>query len=236
MADDINFFINNPIFLKFKKRFKFSEWRSCPVLKSVHMNERIVEIPFAIQALASLPKGGKVLDLGCTESPLPLQLAALGQQVTGFDFRKYPYSHPNLTFVQGDMTKLPFEKETFAAVCSISTLEHVGIGFYADPQEIEQADKKAMIEIARVLRSGGIFVLTAPYGVGLQNEHQRVYDQRSLDNLLNSFEVQEQRYFKSVVLPQACCNTWVEIAQLEADKMMSPHSTACVCLVTAKKR
>ena len=64
MKDDANFFINNPIFLKFKKRFNFLEWRSRTILKSVYMNERIIEIPFAIQALVSLPKGEKVLDLG----------------------------------------------------------------------------------------------------------------------------------------------------------------------------
>lgn len=236
MRDDANFFINNPIYLKFKKRFNFLEWRSRIVLKSVYMNERIVEIPFAFQVLASLPKGEKVLDLGCTESPLPLQLAALGYQVTGFDFREYPYGHPNLTIVQGDMINLPFEKETFAAVCSISTLEHVGIGFYTDPREIEQADKKAMNEITRVLQPGGIFVLTVPYGVELQNEHQRVYDQKALGNLLSSFEVSERRYFRSVDLPQASCNTWVEIEQLEADAVASAHNTACVCLISAKKR
>ena len=162
MNSGANYFINNPIFVKFKKRFDLFKFKSQQVLKSVNINERIVEIPFAIQAVAALPKRAKILDLGCTESSLPLQLAALGYSVTGFDFREYPYGHPNLTFVQGDMTKLPFDKENFDAILSISTLEHVGIGFYADPQEAQQADKKAIGEIARVLKPNGLFVLTAP--------------------------------------------------------------------------
>jgi len=236
MAAEKNFFINNPIFVKYKKRFDFSKMKSQQTLKSVNINERIVEIPFAIQAVGALPKGVKVLDLGCTESPLPLQLAALGYLVTGFDFREYPYRHPNLTFVQGDMTKLPFEKESFSAVLSISTLEHVGIGFYADPQEVQLADKKAMAEIIRVLKPGGIFVLTAPYGVKAQNGHQRIYDQKGLEDLLVILSVQERRYFKSAILSGAECNTWVEVNQEEAAAVASPKATECVCLVVGKKK
>ena len=75
MSDEKNFFINNPIFVKYKKRFDLLKFQSKQILKSVNINERIVEIPFAIQALADLQRAAKVLDLGCTESPLPLQLA-----------------------------------------------------------------------------------------------------------------------------------------------------------------
>lgn len=231
-----NFFINNPIFVKYKKKFDFSKFKTQQTLKSVNINERIVEIPFAIQAVAGLAKGAKILDLGCTESPLPLQLSALGYAVTGFDFREYPYRHPNLTFVQGDMTKLPFENARFDAILSISTLEHVGIGFYADPQEVEQADKKAMAEVIRVLKPGGIFVLTAPYGVKAQTGHQRIYDQKGLEDLFGALSVQERRYFKSDTLPGADCNSWVEVDQEEAAAIASPKSTTCVCLVVGKKK
>ena len=231
-----NFFINNPIFVKYKKRFDFAKFKSNQTLKSVNVNERIVEIPFAIQTAAALPKGAKILDLGCTESPLPLQLSALGYAVTGFDFREYPYRHPNLTFVQGDMTKLPFENGTFDGVMSISTLEHVGIGFYSDPQEVAQADKKAMAQIVRVLKPGGIFVLTAPYGVKAQTGHQRIYNQEGLEDLFSGLSVQERRYFKSDILPGADCNTWVEVDQEEAGRIASPQATSCVCLVVGRKK
>lgn len=231
-----NFFINNPIFVKYKKRFDLSRLKSRDVLKSVNMNERIVEIPFAIAAVAALPKGATVLDLGCTESSLPVQLAALGYAVTGFDFRPYPYQHPNLTFVQGDMTQLPFEKETFASVLSISTLEHVGIGFYADPQEVAQADKKAMAEIVRVLKPGGIFVLTAPFGVKAQTPHQRIYDQKAVEDLLAALAIKDMRYFMSATLPNADCNSWVEISQEKAGAIASPQATKCVCLAIGQKK
>lgn len=237
MVTEKNFFINNPIFVKYKKRFDFKVFRSRDVLKSVNINERIVEIPFAIQAITNLSRGAKILDLGCTESPLPLQLSSLGYAVTGFDFREYPYHHPNLTVVQGDMTKLPFEKGTFDAIMSISTLEYVGIGFYADPQEVQQADKKAVGEIVRVLKPGGIFVLTAPYGVCAQTGQQRIYDEKSLAEVMGAqLNVEDIRYLKSVKSDEANCNTWVEITKQEAAGIASPEATSCVCLVKAKKR
>ncbi len=235
MENNKNFFINNPIFVKYKKRFDLLKFQSKQILKSVNINERIIEIPYAIQALADLPRQAKVLDLGCTESPLPLQLAGLGYQVTGFDFREYPYQHPNLKFVQGDITKLPFENNHFDAVISISTLEHIGIGFYDDPTEVAAADKKAMGEVIRVLKPGGLFVLTAPYGTGSITTHQRVYDEGSLAQLLTSLQLKNIRYFKTDHLPQAVCNTWVEINKEEASQVASPTQTRGVCLVTAIK-
>lgn len=236
MTNNTNFFINNPIFVKFKKRFDFITLRSVPVLKSVHINERIVEIPFAIQAVSQLPKGTKVLDLGCTESPLPLQLATLGYRVTGFDFRTYPYAHPNLTFVQGDMTKLPFDNESFDVVLSISTLEHIGIGFYKDPKEIDDADKKALSEAVRVLKHNGLFILTAPYGIANRTDQQRIYDEKNLAELLSPLNIETIRYFKSHQLDQSAGNAWIEINQTDADAIVSPNATTCVCLVRAKKQ
>ncbi len=236
MKSEANFFINNPIFVKFKRRFDFQKWRSVLVLKSIHVNERIVEVPFAIQAVAGLAKGAEVLDLGCTESPLPLQLAALGYHVTGFDFRPYPYTHPHLHFVQGDITLLPFGEEKFDAVFSISTLEHIGIGFYEDPKEAAQADKKAVAQVARILKSGGLFILTAPYGVGGQTAQQRIYDEKSLSALLSPFHIETLRYFKSQRSDGAHGNTWVEITKDQAASVASPQATMGVCLVIAQKK
>ena len=64
---------------------------TCSDLKSVFINERIVEIPFALTGLAKVARGAKILDIGCSESLLPLYLAGAGFHVTGLDFRNYPY-------------------------------------------------------------------------------------------------------------------------------------------------
>lgn len=234
MKNGEEFFINHPIFLKYKNRFSIQKLRSERYLKSVHINERIIETPFVIQSLASLPKGSAVLDLGCTESALPLYCAGLGYQVTGFDFREYPYRHPNLKFVSGDLTKLPFEKNSFDAVLAVSTIEHVGIGFYDDPQEVEAADKKAIEEAQRVLKTGGLLTITVPFGRSTTSDHQRVYDLKALKDLLKAFKIEEIRFFKSVNLPEKI-NTWVETSAEEAVTVDSSKKTEAVALIRCHK-
>ena len=233
---DKAYFINNSIFLKYKRRFDLFKFRSSQYLKSVVINERIIEIPFAIGCLSTLPKGSKVLDLGCTESTFPLQAATLGYKVTGFDFRKYPYVHPNLRFVQGDILKLPFGAEEFDAVFCISTIEHIGLGFYNDPLAQEEADHKALREAARVLKKAGMLVLTVPYGTEIPNQHHRVYNQQNLRKLLGSFKVQEERYFSNGGKNNGSqSNFWEEVGQAKADQVVSGDLANCVCVIKAVK-
>jgi ubiquinone/menaquinone biosynthesis C-methylase UbiE len=234
---DSDYFINNPVFLKYKRRFDLFKFRSSQYLKSVFINERIIEIPFALGCLNTLPAGSKVLDLGCTESIFPLQAATLGYQVTGFDFRKYPYVHPNLIFVQGDTVNLPFESETFEAVFCISTIEHIGLGFYNDPLAArEGADQKAMKQVHRVLKKGGMLALTVPYGTEIANDHHRIYNQQSLRQLLADFAIQEERYFVNEGKNNSSqSNFWQETAQAKAAQVVSGDSANCVCLIKALK-
>ncbi len=228
------FFINNPIFVKYKKRFVWKSFRPEAYLKSVFVNERIVEVPFVFQSLQGVPAVKKVLDLGCTESPLPLQLASLGFQVTGFDFREYPYKHPNLNFVQGNMLNLPFEDESYDVVCCISTIEHIGIGSYDDPLTTADGDFKAMAEVRRVLKKDGKLILSVPYGVYEENTHQRVYDEGRLSELLKDFRVENKRYFINQTKTAWPNNHWLESSRAEAAAMTSSKTTNGVCCLTAK--
>ena len=55
------------------------------------VNERIVEVPFAMRALAPLDPGARVLDFGSAESTVALSLASLGFEVTALDLSQYPF-------------------------------------------------------------------------------------------------------------------------------------------------
>ncbi len=72
----------------------------------------------------------------------------------------------NLRFVLGDMTKLKFRDNTFERVICISAIEHVdmksGGKFYSSKEYLERA-KKAIRELARVTKKGGIFYLTTDF-------------------------------------------------------------------------
>jgi len=233
MSND-NYFVNYPVFLKYKKRFNWKTFSQDSYLKKMRINERIIETPFTIKALTKISDGGKVLDLGCMENVLPLFIASLGYQVTGFDFRQYPYVVPNFRFVKGDILKLPFDANSFDAVTCISTIEHVGIGFYDDPTDQKDSpDIKGMNQIKGVLKKDGLLVLTVPFGKSHVNEQQRIYDSDGLNRLLLGFDIVEKKFYKDVE-SAATNNYWQEIDVKEANSLSSINDTDCVACVIGK--
>lgn len=143
--------------------------------------ERVVEYPFVFQSLDGVR--GPVLDLGCCHSRLPITLASRGFRVVGLDVNPYPYAHPNLRAVRGDIMRMPFVSGTFGAVLAISVIEHIGLGHYTDPRA-GAGDHVAVQEIARLLRPAGRAVITVPFGRPLTDDWKRVYDAPGLRALL----------------------------------------------------
>lgn len=229
-----NYFINQPVFLKYKRRFDWRSLKYKPFIKKALINERIIEIPFVVDTLAGMAKTSKVLDLGCMESVLPMFMAGLGFQVTGFDFREYPYQVPNFKFVRGSILDLPFENETYDVVTCVSTIEHIGIGFYSDPKDNLSADVKGMLEIKRVLRPEGRLILTVPFGRAFVNDQQRVYDHQGLDKLLVGFSVNTIKFFKNAQAINRN-NFWEQIPQAQAESLSYTKGTECVCCLSASR-
>ncbi|MFA5069216.1 MAG: class I SAM-dependent methyltransferase [Candidatus Omnitrophota bacterium] len=231
-----NYFINQPVFLKYKRRFNIKRMRRQAFIKSAALNERVIEIPFAIKEVSAMALPCKVLDIGCMESELPLFIAGLGYDVTGFDFRHYPYRVPNFKFVRGDILDPPFEDNSFDAVTCISTIEHVGIGFYNDPMDTASgADINAMAQINRILRPGGLLALTVPFGRPRVNRHQRVYNTAALERLLAGCAIKSMKCFKNI-LSGIRNNYWAEIDRSEADSIDCPQAVNCVACVSALNR
>lgn len=153
--------------------------------------ERVIEYPFIFQNLGK--PAGPVLDIGCCHSRLPIALASRGYPVIGFDMHQYPYPHPRLRAVQGDILSIPFVNESFQAVLAISTLEHIGIQHYGGVEE-GSGDVKAVQEIARLLRPSGMALITVPYGKVLTNDWMRVYDSERLSNLTGTLPLVNIEY------------------------------------------
>jgi hypothetical protein len=152
------------------------------------VNERVVEVPYALRALAAVPPGGAVLDVGATESLLSFWLASLGYAVTALDPRPYPLSHPCLEAVTAEIQRWEPNKRFDAVVC-LSTIEHIGLGAYGEGKDDDGADMAAMARIRDCASPGGVLVLTTPYGKATSDEFTRVYDRASLDKLLGGWEI-----------------------------------------------
>jgi SAM-dependent methyltransferase len=157
--------------------------------EKIKIGERIVEIPFLYKNLDfNLSKN--VLDLGCVGSKISLQLASIGYNVVGIDFRPLIFKHKNLKFIQGNFFNIELPYESFDYVICVSVIEHIGLPAY-NIKPFEQGDKKAVEKIYDLLKKGGKLILTVPFGKATVNQFERNYDQKSLNQLLKMFKIEE---------------------------------------------
>jgi 2-polyprenyl-3-methyl-5-hydroxy-6-metoxy-1,4-benzoquinol methylase len=162
------------------------------------VNERIVELPFAMAALGRLTPPARVLDIGSAESWFPLAAASLGHHVTALDLRPLPYTHPNLTSSAGRFEDWEAPAEPFDAAFVISTVEHVGLGAYGESAYGEHApgegaDREFLQRIRAVLSDDGFLALTTPYGRRAVSDFERVYDADALAALMEGWNIVERR-------------------------------------------
>jgi len=89
------------------------------------------------------------------------------------------YSRGNLVAEQADMMNFTYGDDTFDKIMTISVIEHV------------LDDKKAMQEMIRVLKPGGILTVTTEYNPNKgkpydEGDYMRIYDLESLTELIES--------------------------------------------------
>lgn len=155
------------------------------------VNERIVEQPFVFTALAGLPGGARIIDVGGSESTVGLSLATLGYRVTVVDPRTHPLRHPNLEHAACTIDELPEPAEQFQAAVALSAVEHFGLEHYGLTAVDARLDLAALARLRKLVAPGGLLVLTVPFGEqATVDDFQRVYDEAGLSELLQGWEVQ----------------------------------------------
>lgn len=107
-----------------------------------------------------VPRFGKTIEAGCGLGRYNFYFSRLGINIEGVDFSKQTIEFLNdwkvkhgfeVTFKEGDVTKLPYESNSLRGYISLGVIEH----FIEGPQ-------KPLAEAFRVLEPGGIAFITTP--------------------------------------------------------------------------
>lgn len=125
-------------------------------------------------------KGKKVLDIACGTGYGSIMLSEKAENVLGVDisseslqYANNTFQSSNLKFKQGDAVNLDFiNDETFDVVVSFETIEHIA------------EFTKYLTEIRRVLKKGGLFIVSTP---------NKLKHSPNSDTPLNHFHVIEFR-------------------------------------------
>jgi SAM-dependent methyltransferase len=153
-------------------------------------SERVLDRIFVHTRLPRPP--ARLLALGCGDGTGVLEMASLGFDVVGVDPHSLPLRHPNFTLLSSDSAELPLEDSSFDVCVALSSLEHIGLGYRTD--ERASADERAVAEVFRVLKHGGRFLVTVPFGSSSESPMQRIYGRAQLDRMLHAFHVVERGY------------------------------------------
>jgi len=147
-------------------------------------SERTVEIPYVLKVMKQIMPAN-VLDVGSAGSWYLSQITDLGIEYTGLDSdlgringntllvgeqQKQEWRHllTLAKYIIADITKYPSGKDgynVFDAVISVSTIEHIiPCGYQNDCEGDMEADFKAVANMKKLTKSGGILILTFPCG------------------------------------------------------------------------
>lgn len=114
---------------------------------------------------------------------------------TMVDIRPLALSLPGLSFVEGDITALPFADQSISSLSSICVIEHIGLGRYGDPLD-QFGTEKAAKELARVLAKGGSLYISVPVDAENKvyfNAH-RAFTRDYILNIFKPLNLTEEKY------------------------------------------
>lgn len=154
---------------------------------------------------ANVPPGSRVLDVGCSTghviAALPGEYERTGADISAAAIELARTLRPEVNFVAAPVEELPFEDASFDCVLALDVLSATGV----------DDDDRALREIRRVLRPGGVLIAQVAAYEWLRSGYDdsagtaRRYTARSLQDLLNrgGFALSHLTYRVSALFPFA---------------------------------
>jgi SAM-dependent methyltransferase len=151
------------------------------------IDERVVEYPWVF---AQLPKNpGRLLDAGSAlNHDFLLDRAPLsGAQLTVMTLapEKRCFWNRGISYLYGDLREPHFPDACFDVVVSVSTIEHIGLDntmLYTGDHTKQETDDlgyvPAIEQFRRVLKPGGVCLVTVPFGRRGTHGWYQVFDER----------------------------------------------------------
>lgn len=163
-----------------------------------------------------------VLDAGCGTGYGTYELSKSARKVIGIDiskeaidFCKNNYAQPNIEFLEMDIRNMKFEEDFFDCMVSFETLEHI------------EEQEKFLEEVKRVLKPGGLFIISTPdresyhkrFAGGNHNRfHKKDFSRAEFECLLKKY-LNIERLYGQVVIRQADKN--FSISGVSGNKSLS---------------
>jgi SAM-dependent methyltransferase len=160
----------------------------------IGLTERAVEFGWIRHQIG----GGSVLDAGSAlnhEVILDRVLPVVSElTIVTLEPEERSWPERGVRYLYQDLRHLDIADDSFDMAVSVSTLEHVGLDnsrFYDSDAPQGNADEdaqRAMRELRRVVKPGGVLLITVPFGSSWQEDWVRVLDGGQLDALVASVE------------------------------------------------
>ena len=176
--------------------FLRSKDKNLPDLYGINIDERVIEYPWVFSNLSESP--GKILDAGSALNHdfllnrLPLSKADLTIMTLAPEKRCFWLK--SISYVFGDLRVPFFAESTFDVVISVSTIEHIGLDntllYTADNSKNEWDSKgfvPAVIEFKRVVKKGGLCLITVPFGKAGVHKWYQVFNQDLVNKIIETF-------------------------------------------------
>ncbi len=108
-----------------------------------------------------------------------------------YDYRPAKIEMDNFLCGHADITELPFEDSSIDSLSCMHVVEHIGLGRYGDPLDVD-GDLKAIEELKRVVSVGGHLLFVVPIGKAkvIFNAH-RVYSYEQIITCFKGFKLIE---------------------------------------------